>query len=473
MESSRFLIAGEWRSSARTLPIRNPYSGETAGEVFQAGSADINDAIVSACEAFQQTKGLPAFERASALQDIAVGIRARKDEFARLITSDTGKPISLARIEVDRSIFTFTTASEEAKRIGGEVIPLDLAPHAKSRFGFTRRFPLGPIAAITPFNFPINLVAHKIGPAIAAGNSIVLKPASTAARVPLLLGEIVLQTRLPKGTVNIVTCSGAEAGQLVTDERLKLLSFTGSPAVGWEMKAHAGKKKVVLELGGNAAVIVDEGVDLEEVIPKIVQGAFGNAGQSCIAVQRILVHTSLMESFSRRLVEAVGKIPCGDPRDEKTLVGPMIDEAAAKRVEGWVQEAVKGGARVLCGGKRKGALLEPIVLTNVNPEMNVCSQEVFAPLAVLVPFSSMTEALEIANNSTYGLQAGVFTKNLPAAFAAYEKLDVGGVILNDVPNFRIDHMPYGGVKDSGFGREGIRNAIEEMTELKLMVLNLS
>jgi glyceraldehyde-3-phosphate dehydrogenase (NADP+) len=471
MTPSRFLVGGSWRQSSRSVPVRNPFNGDVVGEVYQAGTEDIEDAISSAKSAFGLTRRLRSFERSEALLKIADGIRSRKEDFARLITSDTGKPISIARVEVDRSIFTFTTAAEEAKRIGGEQIPLDLAPHSKAGFGLTRRFPLGPIAAITPFNFPINLVAHKLGPAIAAGNSSVLKPASTGARVAILLGEIMDGAGLPPGTVNIVPCSGGEASQLVTDERLKLLSFTGSPDVGWAMKSKAGRKRVVLELGGNAAVVVDEGVDPAGIMGRLIQGSFANAGQSCIAIQRILIHESLKQMFLSGLLSAVSEIPVGDPFDDRTVVGPMVDEQSAKKVEGWLEEARSGGAKILCGGKRNGALLEPTVVVDVRSEMKVCAQEVFAPVVTVESFSTFDQAVGIVNNSRYGLQAGVFTNNLKNAMRAFEEFEVGGVILNDVPTFRIDHMPYGGIKESGFGREGIRYAIEEMTQLKLLVAN--
>jgi len=471
MEPEPFLINGEWRRAATSNPVVNPYDGRIVAQVSQAGPGDIDEAIGASVRAFGVTRGLQAYERATILTAIAEGIRERKEELARLITSDTGKPISLSRAEIERSIFTFQAASEEAKRVSGEVLPLDLAPHSRDRFAITRRFPLGPIAAITPFNFPLNLVAHKIAPALAAGNAVVLKPASTAARVALMLGQIITGSGAPPGSVNIVTCSGGNAGQLISDERLKAVTFTGSPDVGWRVKSSAGKKKVVLELGGNAGVIIDEGTDLESVIHKIADAAFGNAGQSCISVQRIFVHRSFMESFCRLLVLTAETINVGDPESEATRVGPMISEEAAVRVEGWLRQAARDGATILCGGEREGAVMRPAVVTNVRPGMDICAQEVFAPVVTVEPFDSLEDAVRMVNDSRYGLQAGIFSNNLKGVLDAYRILDVGGVIVNDVPTYRIDHMPYGGIKDSGFGREGIRYAMEEMSELKLLVFS--
>jgi glyceraldehyde-3-phosphate dehydrogenase (NADP+) len=470
METSCFLINGEWRLTERRQTIVNPFTGEPVAEVCQAGQPEIHEAIEGAVAAFRLTRRLHSFQRSDALASIALGIRARRQEFARLITSDTGKPISLSRAEVDRAVFTFATAAEEAKRVGGEILPLDLSPSSEGRFAIVRRFPIGPVSAITPFNFPLNLVAHKLGPAIAAGNSVVMKPSSSGARVALMLGQIILDSNLPKGAVSIVTCAGDEARQLVIDERIKLLTFTGSPAVGWDMKAKAGKKKVVLELGGNAGVMVDKDVDIESIVERLVQGAFANAGQSCISVQRVFVHEKVFGRFVEKFVEMTQSICTGDPNEEETLVGPMINEEAAMMSEQRVLRAVGAGATVLCGGKRKGAFLEPTILSNVNPSMEVCGEEVFAPIVTVGPFESMQEAVGLVNQSSFGLQAGIFTNNLTDALDAYRDLDVGGVILNDFPTYRIDHMPYGGIKGSGFGREGVKYAIEEMTEPKLLAV---
>ncbi|MFN0159019.1 MAG: aldehyde dehydrogenase family protein [Bacteroidota bacterium] len=473
MGKHKFLVNGEWRESSHSRVIINPYTNLPLGEVWQASKKDIDDAIAAAVAAFQQTRRLQAYERAEALSYIANQIQSQAEEFARLIAAETGKPIAFSRSEVERSVFTFRIAAEEAKRIEGSVLPLDLAAHSKNRLGITRRFPLGPVSAITPFNFPLNLIAHKVAPAIASGNTVVLKPSSNAPLTALLLGKIIDGSTLPKGATNIIPCSSEEAGQLITDERIKLLSFTGSPTVGWEMKNRAGKKRVVLELGGNAGVIVDKDADLDFAVPRIAAGSYGNAGQSCIAVQRILVHNDVYPEFERRFLKATAETITGDPEIETTVVGPMIDESSATKVEGWIREAVTAGARILIGGGRTGAMLQPTVLVNVKPDMKVSCQEVFAPVVTLERFGEFDEAIQKVNNSEFGLQAGVFSKNIDHIFKAFQELEVGGVIINDYPTYRMDHMPYGGIKDSGFGREGVKYAIEEMTELKLMAINLS
>jgi len=471
ISTSRFLVGGEWRASSRTKPVVNPYDNKTVGEVYQASPKDIEEAIASAASTFHITRQLPSYERAAALSFVANQIERRKVDFSRLITRETGKPISFSRAEVERAILTFTLASEEAKRIEGSVLPFDLAEHSRGRFGMVRRFPIGPIGAITPFNFPINLVAHKVGPAIASGNTVVLKPSSNAPLTALLLAEVIYGSTLPKGAFNVIPCSADEAEQLVVDERIKLLSFTGSPQVGWGLKARAGKKRVVLELGGNAGVIVDDDANMEYALKRIAQGAYGNAGQSCIAVQRVYVRDKVYRAFSEKFLEQTRAIVCGDPMREATVVGPMISEEAAAKVEAWIREAVDEGARLLCGGKRSGSMFEPTILVDVKPDMKVSCQEVFAPVVTLDKFADFKEAVALVNHSPYGLQAGVFTNDIRNVFYAYESLDVGGVIINDFPTYRIDHMPYGGVKDSGFGREGVRYTIEEMTELKLLAFN--
>jgi glyceraldehyde-3-phosphate dehydrogenase (NADP+) len=451
--------------------VRNPYDGRSAGDVCQATPEDIDGAIASAVSAFGQTRRLSSHERTEALSSITEGIQARKEEFAQCITLETGKPITYSRAEVDRSIFTFRTAAEEASRIHGDVLPLDMNAASRGRFAVVRRFPIGPIAAITPFNFPLNLVAHKVAPAIATGNTIVLKPSSNAPLVSLLLAEVVSKTKLPKGTLNIVPCAGDRAEQLVADERLKAVSFTGSPDVGWALKSRAGRKRVTLELGGNAGVIVERDADLELAHDKILSGGFASAGQSCIAVQRVYVHQDVYRDFEARLVRDAAGLPAGDPWDERTVVGPMITEQAAIQAEEWIREAVAGGARLLTGGSRNGAVLLPTVLTDVDPAMKVSCLEVFAPVITIEPYKDFASALDRVNASAYGLQAGLFTSQLRLIMDAYEQLEVGGVIVNDVPTYRMDHMPYGGVKASGFGREGVRYAMEEMTELKLLAIN--
>ena len=472
MESSKFLVNGVWRGSGVTRSVVNPFTNRVVGEVCQASEGDIDLAITAAVQAFARTRRLSSHDRSTALFFIARELEAEKERLAKLITAETGKPITFSRTEVDRSVFTFLTAAEEAKRIEGVVLPLDLAANSGNRIGLVRRFPLGPVGAITPFNFPLNLVAHKVGPALAAGNTVVLKPSSSAPLIALALAEIVSRSGLPEGSINVVPCLAGESNQLIVDKRVKLLSFTGSPSVGWSLKERAGKKRVLLELGGNAGVIVDKDADLEYALQRIALGAYGNAGQSCIAVQRVFVHESVFAGFLERFISLSAAQPAGDPEDSRTVVGPMITEKAAQKVEEWIAEAVAGGARLQCGGRRKGALLEPTVLTDVRATMNVCAREVFAPVATVEPFRDFTQAIGMVNDSLYGLQAGVFTNSMSNVLQAFEELEVGGVMVNDAPTYRIDHMPYGGVKDSGFGREGIRYAIEEMTELKLLGLNI-
>ncbi len=472
METSRFLIDGEWRASDRQRKVINPYTGKVAGEVFQASKEDIEEAICSAVEAFATTKALTSYERKDILGRISRGIDSKRKEFAELITSETGKPITFSRAEVERAVFTFALSAEEAARIEGEVLPLDMSASSKGRTALVQRFPLGPVGAITPFNFPLNLVAHKLGPAIAVGCPVVLKPSSSAPMTALLLGRLIIEAGLPKGGLNIVTCYADEATQLVKDERLKLISFTGSPAVGWDIKAKAGMKRVVLELGGNAGVIVNKDADVEGAVAKLIPGTFGNAGQSCISVQRIYLHEAVFSDFAERFTAATRNVSVGDPWDEKTIVGPMITESAAMKIEGWIQEAVKHGAHVMCGGKRTGAMLEPTLLTDVPPLMKVYCQEAFAPLAILERFSDINEAIRKVNASAFGLQAAIFTHDARAIFHAYRQLEVGGVIVNDSSAYRMDHMPYGGVKQSGFGREGVRYAMEELMEMKLLALDL-
>ena len=473
MEPSRFLVNGEWRTSGVKRSVTNPYEGRNVGEVYQASPEDIDQAISAASESFSRSRRLSAGERSDILRKISCEVGRRKEELARLITLETGKPISFSRVEVDRCVLTFRVASEEASRIEGTVLPLDLAPGSEGRSALVRRFPLGPVSAITPFNFPLNLVAHKLGPAIASGNTVVLKPSSNAPMTSLELGKIVEAAGIPNGALSVVPCLAGEAGQLVEDKRIKLISFTGSPGVGWRLKERAGKKRVVLELGGNAGVIVDDSADLNLAMRRLIPGAYGNAGQSCIAVQRIFVHERVYGRFLDRFVELSKEVAVGDPMDEKTVVGPMITEEAAKKVESWIAEAVGAGARLLCGGKRRGAILEPTVLVDTPAHLSVCAQEVFAPVVTIQQFSAFAEAVRMVNDSAFGLQAGIFSENIKNIFTAYEELEVGGVVANDSSAYRMDHMPYGGVKDSGFGREGLRYAIEEMTELKLLALNVS
>lgn len=473
MEAMNILVNGEWRQTSIKRQVFNPFENKAVGEVCQATSRDIDDAIRSAEAAFHLTKNLSPYERGAALDSVSRSLAEKKDEFAQLITAETGKPISFSRAEVERAVFTIATSAEEARRIEGHVLPLDVVPQPGNRAAIICRFPLGVIGAITPFNYPLNLVAHKLGPAIAAGNTVVLKPSSNAPQTALRFAELIAKTGLPPGTINVVPCMGSEIEQLITDKRVKLISFTGSPVVGWGIKVRAAKKKVLLELGGNAGVIVCADADLDHALKSIVQGAFGNAGQSCISVQRVYVHESVAAAFTNQLVKLAKSIAVGDPTNPRTIVGPMIDEQAARKVESWIREATEGGARVLCGGGRTGAVLEPTVLADVAPEMKVSCQEAFAPVLTVDKFSEFSDAVERVNASAYGLQAGVFTNSASDMFYAYRELEVGGVVINDASSFRVDHMPYGGVKESGIGREGVRYAIEEMTEMKLLSLNFS
>jgi len=468
----KMLIKGKWRESANLRQIRSPYDGSTAAEVYFAEKDQVLEAIAAAEEAFGATRGLASYERSQALEKISAEISRRHEELARSIALQAGKPIRDSRVEVERAAGTFKAAAEEAKRLDGEMIPLDWIPAAQKRWGLVRRFPVGPLTAISPFNFPLNLVAHKVAPAMAAGNTVVLKPSSQVPATALLLADIIASSGYPEGGVNVIPAGYAEAEPLLTDERIKMVTFTGSPAIGWDLKKQANKKKVTLELGGNAAVVVEPDADLAIAVPRIVTGAFSYAGQICISIQRLFLHEKIYDAFMAEFLERTKKLALGDPLDEKTDVGPMIDEAAARQTEEWVGEAVGKGARLLCGGKRRGTIYEPTVLENVRPELRISWLEAFAPIVVVYPYRDFEKALEGVNYSIYGLQAGVFTNDLKKAFRAFETLEVGGIILNDIPTFRADHMPYGGVKDSGFGREGVRYALEEMTELRLLALNL-
>lgn len=471
-KSFSFSVGGKWVSEGKPLEVVSPFDGSPVGITYWASSEQLEEAIRSAVAVFETTKRLPAYERQRVLRAISDSIAARREECARLMALEAGKPIKTARAEIDRCAFTFAVAAEESVRIGGEWLPMDLQPATVGRVAIVRRFPLGPIAAITPFNFPLNLVAHKVAPAIAAGCTMVLKPAPKTPLSALLLAEIVEKAGWPAGALNTLSLSNEDAARMVADDRLKMLSFTGSGAVGWSLKARAGKKKVTLELGGNAAVIVHGDSDLDFAAERCAQGGFSYAGQSCISVQRIFVQRGAEEKFTAALLERVAKLKVGDPLDEATDVGPMINEDAARRATSWVEEAANAGARILAGGKRNGALMEPTVLSHTTPKMRVNCEEVFAPVVVIEPYDQFDEALRRVNDSPYGLQAGLFTRDAKLIFQAYEELEVGGLIVGDMSSFRIDHMPYGGVKDSGIGREGLRYAIEEMTEPRLLVLNL-
>jgi acyl-CoA reductase-like NAD-dependent aldehyde dehydrogenase len=464
-------LAGRWVDSPDPLEVTNPADPNTpAGSTFHATEAQYEEAVEAAVAAFEETRKLPAYERGRILREVSGGIKARREELGRLIALEAGKPIRDALTEVDRAVLTFRLGAEEAERMVGEVIPLDLMASSKDRVGITRRFPIGPIAGISPFNFPLNLAAHKVAPAIASGNPIVLKPPSKDPLTMLTVAEIIEAAGPPQGAVSILPMTRELGDRMVSDERFKLLTFTGSPSVGWRMKERAGKKRVVLELGGNAGVIIDRSADLDWAVKRTLVGAFAYAGQVCISVQRMFVHEAIWDPFLAKFLDGVKAIKVGDPLDPTTDVGPMVDAHAADRTQRWVDEAIAMGGRVLAGGKADGTFFAPTVLTDVPLAAQVCSNEAFAPLVVAFKFRDLDEAIAGVNDSMFGLQTGVFTNDLAGAWRSFSELEVGGVIINDIPTYRIDHMPYGGVKDSGQGREGLRWAMEDMTEIRIMVL---
>ena len=475
-ERSRFgefgcVVCGESVKTLHLTEVRSPYDDGLLGVVHRAGPAEIERAIAGATAAFAITRALPSWKRAEILEAISEAIGNRSEEFAEVIALEAGKPIRTARIEASRGEFVFKVAAEESKRTYGEVVPLDWLPGNEGREAIIKRVPLGPVAGITPFNFPLNLVAHKVAPALAVGNPIIIRPASQTPLTALKLGQIIVDAGWPAEAISVVPSSTPDARPLVEDERIKLLTFTGSPAVGWDLKRRAGRKRIALELGGNAAVIVHSDADLEYAAARVAWGGFSYAGQSCISVQRVYVQESVYDRFAQLLVARVKDLVTGDPTDEKTDVGPLIDPTAAERVETWVREARAAGARVLAGGNRRGNLWAPTVLDNLGPDLQVTCQEVFAPVVGLFRYKTADEAIAAADAGDFGLQAGLFTHDERVIAAAIDAIEVGGLMVNDVSTYRIDHMPYGGVKLSGFGREGIRYAIEEMTELKLITFN--
>jgi glyceraldehyde-3-phosphate dehydrogenase (NADP+) len=463
-------LAGQWRETGARLEVRSPYDGSLVSAVAKASSADIDAAIDAAVEAFETTRVMPAHQRARILAAVSAGIAADREGFAHTLSMETGKPIRDARTEVDRAIMTFAIAAEETKRIESEVVPMDWAAHGENRFAINSRFPIGVVAAIAPFNFPLNLVAHKVAPSIAVGNTVVVKPASQTPLSALKLARLVIDSGWAAEALSVVPTDADTFEPFVTDPRVKKITFTGSPVVGWRLKQLAWRKKVTLELGGNAGVILHEDADIDYALSRIVTGGFGYSGQSCISVQRLFIHRPIFERVRDELVTRVSRLVVGDPSSEATDVGPMITESAAERVETWIGEALAGGATALVGGKRHGAFVEPTVLVDATPEMKVCAQEVFAPLIGLFPYDDFGAAVKAVDDSEFGLQAGVFTRDINRIWQAYRGIEVGGLIVNDIPTYRIDQMPYGGVKDSGWGREGIRYAIEEMTEPRLMVI---
>jgi len=452
------------------LAVTNKFTGEVAFRCAQADAAIIDQAIQGAVRAARPMAEMAAFERQNILRHCVKRFEQRFDELAYTLCIEAGKPIRDAEGEVGRLIDTFQIAAEEATRIGGEVQTLDISPRARGYQGIWRRVPIGPCSFISPFNFPLNLTAHKVAPALAVGCPFVLKPASRTPLGALIIGEILAETDLPEGAFSILPAHRDGADLFVTDDRLKLLSFTGSPEVGWDMKARAGRKKVVLELGGNAAVIIDEGTDLDDALERVVFGAFYQSGQSCIGVQRILIHASLYDRFRDMLVARTESLVAGDPANRDTFIGPLISESEAARLSRWIEQAVARGARLLCGGQRDGAMLQATLLENVDADCDLNREEAFGPVAILAPFDRFEDALETVNDSRFGLQAGVFTRDFERTLQAWDRLDVGGVVINDVPSYRVDNMPYGGVKDSGLGREGVKFAMEDMMEIRNLVI---
>ncbi|HEX8491503.1 MAG TPA: aldehyde dehydrogenase family protein [Pyrinomonadaceae bacterium] len=471
MDTKPLLIGGEWRATGQFQDVRSPFTGEMLARVSAASREAVEEAIAIAAGAAAELRALPRYEIAEALRRIADGIQARREEFARTIAVESGKPLQASRGETDRAVATFTFASEEARRFTGETVPVDTQALGRGRYGWTERIPRGVIFGITPFNFPLNLVAHKAAPALASRNAIIVKPSPRTPLTALLLGEVFLESGLPKSALQVVPMEIAEIDVVLMDERVAMISFTGSATVGWKLRERAARKAVALELGGNAPVIVDETADVAYSIERTAMAAFNYAGQVCISAQRLFIHERIADEWTAKFVERARNLRTGDPLDEATELSVMIDEQAARRAEEWINEAVGAGAHVLCGGVRRGSLIEATVLTDVHSEMRVCSEEVFAPVATIQTFTDFTAALVEANNTRYGLQAGVFTREMERMYLAAETLEFGGVMINDAPAFRVDNMPYGGVKLSGAGREGVRYAMEEMTEPRMIVID--
>nr|MDT0660952.1 aldehyde dehydrogenase family protein [Micromonospora sp. DSM 115978] len=469
-EPAALLVGGEWEQGGEPRTAVAAGGDRVIGHFAEATPDQLDRATQAAAEAFATTRRLASYERGELLRRIAELITAEAEPLAATLAAEIGKPIADARLEVARTAMAFRIAGEEAERIGGEVLPLDLLPTAQGRVGITRRMPLGPVAAISPFNVPLSLSAHKLAPALAAGNTIVLKPDSRAALTLLRLADIMVRAGVPSGALSVLPMSVEVADRMVGDDRFRMLSFTGSARVGWDLRSRAGTKKVTLELGGNAAVIIDRSADIPRAVARTVAGAFKYAGQLCISVQRSYVHRSVWDEYVDGVVKGAAALRVGDPLDEETQVGPMISADAARRAISLIDDAVAGGARVLTGGERDGAFVSPTVVDRVPPAASLVVEEAFAPVVVAVPYDDLGEALSTVNDSRYGLQAGLFTRDLADAWSAFAELEVGALIVNDVPTFRVDSMPFGGVKGSGLGREGIRYAIEDMTELRLLVL---
>ena len=474
METEKFFVRNEFLSSEKIIGVINPFTQKVVRKVYKSSKEDINNSLDYLTGIFQKFRKTPTYTKSGLLEKVSQKISEKKEIFSQILTEETGKPITFSRIEVERAVLTFKTGAEEAKRLEGEVIQLDLLKGSENKFGIIRRFPLGVIFAITPWNFPINLVAHKLAPALASGNVVLLKPASASLCCGIEIVKAIKESCDELGLdfcpVNVITNSGSEVEEFVSDERIKMISFTGSPVVGWEIKKKLGMQKIALELGGNAGVIVDESADLELAANKIAIGAFSHAGQSCISVQRVFVHHNIYKEFEEILSGITKKIKYGNPFDENTVSGPMINTGEAERVEKWIKEAIDANALILTGGIRTGAVLEPTILANTKSEQKVNCNEVFAPLLTLRQFDRFEEAVKEVDDSNFGLQAGIFTNNLQNAFYAYDNIEAGGVVINDVSTYRMDPMPYGGAKQSGAGKEGIKYAIEEMTERKILIL---
>lgn len=468
----KYFVNGEWKSSEKYAELYSPHTKELIAKIPQATREEVDEAIEVAYGAREKMAALTAFERSAILEQITQLFIIHREEAAKIISLEASKPLKYAYGEIDRTIETYKFAAEEAKRLTGEMIPMDAAKNGADRFGYTIEEPIGVIGAITPFNFPQNLVAHKVGPAIAAGNTIVLKPASQTPLSALFLAELIEQTALPKGAFNVVTGSGREVGDaLVESDKVKMITFTGSPAVGKGIRNKAGLKKVALELGSNAGLIIDKNVDLSKIVPKCVMGAFSNQGQVCISLQRTFVMDEIFDEFIDQFSEMTKKLVVGSPFDESTDISAMIAASESERALEWVEEAVEHGAEIITGGKIENDVFQPTILKNVNAISKVSCQEVFAPIVGVSRISSIEEGIEAINHSDFGLQAGIFTNDIQTAFKASKLLEVGGVMINDIPTYRVDQMPYGGVKDSGTGKEGIKYAIHEMTETKLVVWN--
>jgi acyl-CoA reductase-like NAD-dependent aldehyde dehydrogenase len=467
-----FLLCGKEWSEGEALEVRSPWDQGLVGRVTVATRADARQAVSHAAASLRRARALPRWKRREILEDVAAALIEQKERFAQLIVAEAGKPVRLALAEVDRTVLTFKTAAEEAARLGGESLPLDLTEGNEGRWGLVQRFPIGPVLAITPYNYPLNLVAHKLAPALAAGCPVILKPAPQTPFTALALGEVILKAGWPQEALAVLPLSKLDTAWLAEKEdRIKLVSFTGSAKVGWELKAHSGRKRVLLELGGNAALLVhSDWPDLDEAAQRTAHAAFGYAGQTCISVQRVFVERGIFQTFLWKVVEETAKLGVGNPSEETTDVGPMIRQAEAERVEAWIKEAVEGGAKLVAGGERKGSVITPAILTGTKSGMKLRDEEVFGPVVAIEPYDDFEQALADANHSKYGLQAGLLTRDVSRILTAYRELEVGALIVGDTPSWRLDPMPYGGVKDSGLGREGIRAAMEEMTESRMLVL---